>query len=156
MGSCASHVCQYFTTVFSDRIAFTDNGWKSLKECRTSNDVLWSALFSMATALYDSLETYNSFSEALKHYNEQSIYECVAGNTSTTKKDKSIQKEYEDIFNGEKINIDPHLKSNTGKESDPRFFRIYFCNYMNKKTGKRLIVIGSCGGHLTTAGTARR
>ena len=149
-------VCKHFATVFKDRIVFTEKGWKSLKDCKTSADVLWKALYTMVTLLYDCLETCASFSEALKKYNEQSPYECVAGNTATTKKDKNIQKQYQDFYNGEIINIEPHLKSSTGKESDSRFFRIYFNNYKNKKTGKRMIVVGSCGSHMTTAGTMRR
>ena len=55
-------------------------------------------------------------------------------------KDKTISREYEDYYFGNEINIEPHIKSNTGKESDSRFFRIYFANYIDLKTGKRKII----------------
>lgn len=143
----------FFVTVFSDRIDLTEKGWKSLKDCGTSPTVLWDVLYSMVTTLYDCLGKYPNFTEACAKYNEQAIFECVPGNTSMTKKDKTILREYEDFYGGNEINIEPHIKSNTGKESDSRFFRIYFANYIDKKSGKRKIVLGSCGGHLTTAGT---
>lgn len=151
-------VMKFFTTVFSDRLAVTENGWKSLKECPTAPEILWGVLFTMVTTLYDKLELYNfsNFGEACARYNESSPYDCVIGNTGTTKKDKTISKEYEDYYNGEKICIEPHLRSNTGKESDTRFFRIYFSPYVNKSSGQRLIVIGSCGKHLTTAGSMHK
>ena len=72
------------------------------------------------------------------------------------KKDKTILREYEDHYCGKEINIEPHIKSNSGKESDSRFFRIYFANFIDSKTGKRKVVIGSCGGHMTTAGTMHK
>lgn len=149
-------VLTYFTTVFSDRLAVTENGWKSLKECSTSSEVLWSVLFSMVTTLYDCLTSYKVFADACTKYNESSPYECVVGNTGSTKKDKAISKEYEDYYNGEKICIEPHVKSNTGKEKDPRFFRIYFSFYVDKESNQKQIVIGSCGKHLTTAGTMHK
>lgn len=149
-------VFEFFSTVFSDRIAVTERGWKSLKECKTDPEILWNVLYSMVKDLYDCIAKYESFTEACQHYNERSRYECVPGNTSATKKDKDIKREYLDIYNGDEISIEPHLKSNTGKESDPRFFRIYFNTYTIPKNGKKIIVIGWCGGHLTTAGTMKR
>ncbi|HBO31218.1 MAG TPA: hypothetical protein DD634_00660 [Lachnospiraceae bacterium] len=149
-------VLEFFTTVFADRIDLTEKGWKSLKECGTSLAVLWEVLFSMVTTLYDCLGKYSNFVEACKKYNEQVPFECVPGNSSTTKKDKTILREYEDHYCGKEINIEPHIKSNSGKESDSRFFRIYFANFIDSKTGKRKVVIGSCGGHMTTAGTMHK
>lgn len=146
-------VAEYFSTVYFDKIAFTENGWKSLKECRTSVEILWRAFYSMATTLYDCLGKYNNFSEACRAYNDKSVYECVPGNTSMTNKNKELLREYQDEYNGQLISIASHLKSKSGKGSDPRFFRIYFNNFKDKRTGKRKIVIGSCGEHLTTAGT---
>ena len=147
---------EFFVTVFSDRIDLTEKGWKSLKDCGTAPAVLWEVLFSMVTTLYDCLGKYSNFVEACAKYNEQAPFECVPGNTSMTKKDKTISREYEDYYFENEINIEPHIKSNTGKESDSRFFRIYFANYIDLKTGKRKIIIGSCGGHLTTAGTMHK
>lgn len=149
-------ILEFFVTVFSDRIDLTEKGWKSLKDCGTAPAVLWEVLFSMVTTLYDCLGKYSNFVETCAKYNEQAPFECVPGNTSTTKKDKTISREYEDYYFENEINIEPHIKSNTGKESDSRFFRIYFANYIDLKTGKRKIIIGSCGGHLTTAGTMHK
>jgi hypothetical protein len=149
-------ILEFFTTVFFDRIDLTENGWKSVKNCGTAPDLLWKVLFSIVTTLYDCLEKEPIFSKACSEYNEQTSFECVPGNTSTTKKDKNISKEYDDEYLGQVISIEPHIKSSTGKETDSRFFRIYFANYIDEKNGKRKIIIGSCGGHLTTAGTMHK
>ncbi|WP_044917227.1 hypothetical protein [Butyrivibrio sp. WCE2006] len=146
-------VLNYFTTLYTDRIDLTEQGWKSLNDCNTSPDILWEVLVTMVTELYDCINNSGSFNEACIKYNERASCKCVPGNSSTTKKDKSIIKLYEDEYMGQKVNIEPHIASNTGKESDPRFYRIYFGTVLDKKTHAKKIIIGSCGGHMDTAGT---
>jgi hypothetical protein len=57
-------------------------------------------------------------------------------------------KKREDSYEGEQIDITPHIKLRAGNEH----FRIYFGVLRSKK----LLVVGECTNHLETAGSRRR
>jgi hypothetical protein len=146
-------ILEFFTTVFPDRIDMTERGWKSLENCRTAPQILWKALYSMVTELYTDLETCRNFSEAASQYINSTNFRLAITNSEATKKDKDLSKNYIDSYHGQEIDISPHICSSTGKEKDDKFLRVYFATV--KKPGDKgwLIVIGSCGEHLDTAGT---
>src|SRR5699024_9829529 len=52
-----AQIVHYFETVFPDRIAFTERAYKSLDDCITRCDVLWDALYHIATSLYDAFQS---------------------------------------------------------------------------------------------------
>ena len=107
----------------------------------------------MVTELYDCLNSMDSFVTACSEFSNRATCKCIPGNGATTKKDKELMKNFIDEYHGQTINIEPHVASNTGKESDPRFYRIYFDVITDNKTHLKKIVVGSCGGHMDTAGT---
>jgi hypothetical protein len=57
-------------------------------------------------------------------------------------------KKREDSYEGEPVDITPHIKLRSGSEH----FRIYFGVLQSKK----LLVVGECIDHMETAGTRRR
>lgn len=135
-------IANFFEKVFSDRITFTDRAYKALLECQTRNDYLWEALYYMSTDLYDLLredpvQAYNRFSN-------KTGWECTRGEGKMTHADSGLMRQYEDIYMGNTINIEAHLKNGV-KESDPKFVRIYFA-YEPEICDK--IIIGHCGRHL--------
>ena len=60
---------------------------------------------------------------------------------------KLMQSRFQD-YDGEKIDITPHIKMQTAN----KHLRIQF--YIHKK--RRVVVVGHSGDHLDTAGTAKR
>ncbi len=142
-------VVRFFAAVFPDKISMTERCWKSLDECRTEPSILWNALYSMVDILYDELGQRN-FSDACREYQKKAPFDCVAGNSSATKKDNSIMQQYIDYYQGKEILIEAHVKKG-GNPSDSKFVRIYF-TYI-KDDIYPVIVIGSIGKHLDTAGT---
>lgn len=147
--STAQEVCNYFEDVYSDRIAFTNNGRKSLRECYTQVNLLWEALFHMSTVLYDLyfVECSPVFHKA---FQEKTGWECSRGEGSNTHKDSFLMRQYIDNYEGREIDIETHVK-NGYNESDPKFIRIYFG--FDKVSEK--IIIGSCGKHKENA-TSRK
>lgn len=147
--STAQEVCNYFEDVYSDRIAFTVNGRKSLRECYTQINLLWEALFNMSTTLYNLyfIEGSPVFHKA---FQEETGWECSRGEGSNTHKDSYLMRQYSDNYEGRDIDIETHIK-NGYNESDPKFIRIYFG--FDKISEK--IIIGSCGKHKENA-TSRK
>ena len=142
-------VAKYFCNTFVDRIAFSEKGLKSLKSCYTQTNLLWNALYEMCTTLYDLYfvegdPIYN------KTFQDRTGWECSRGEGSSTRKDATLMKQYQDTFEGREINIEAHIKNGTN-ETDPKFIRIYF----GFDTFSSRIIIGSCGKHKENA-TSRK
>ena len=82
-------------------------------------------------------------------YYEKAGYELALTETKLTKNNASMMREREAEYQGKIVDCRPHIK---GKDKNPkRAFRVHF--YVDRAGGK--IVLGHCGGHLTTAGTQR-
>ncbi len=147
----ATHVqiAQYFGTVFGDRITFTDRAYKSLKDCNSRKDVLWNALFCMATDLYDYCHAYPS--QAYKKFTDKTGWACGRGVGSATRSNSKLMRQYVDYFDGHEIDIEPHIKTGT-HDNDPKSIRIYFA-YDPKICDK--LIVGHCGGHLDNATTRK-
>lgn len=135
-------IADYFSRVFSDRMVFSERGWKSLEECQTKSDILWEIFYDMATILYPLLHenpvlAYTKFSQKTK-------WDCARCEGKMTRNDSKLMRQYDDEYNGDQINIEAHVK-NGNKESDNKFVRIYFA-YNPMVCDK--IIIGHCGKHL--------
>lgn len=82
-------------------------------------------------------------------YQSLTGFELSLGEGSMTNKDGSLMKKRERKYRGKTIKVIPHIK---GRDTSPRdAFRLHY--YVDN--GRRVIVIGHCGGHLETAGTRR-
>ena len=132
----------YFAIVYPERIAFTERGYRSLKDCTTKPEVLWEVLYYIANDLYDLLQKDSAM--AYKEFKAQTGWDCSRGEGSMTRKDAKLMRQYIDEYNGQEIDIEAHVKGGV-KESDPRFVRVYF-GY--DPTIAKQILIGHCGKHL--------
>ena len=142
-------IARYFETVYPERIAFTERGYLSLKDCITKNDVLWEAFYHMANELYDLLQ--DDPATAYKTFKEVTGWDCSRGEGTMTRKDAKLMRQYEDTYHGQEINIEAHIKSGT-KDSDPRSVRIYFAY---DPTVAPQLLIGHCGKHLDNYSTRK-
>ena len=142
-------LAQYFEALFPDRIAFTERGYRSLEDCPTKCDLLWEVFFHVATDLYDLLHA--NPAQAYKEFTNRTGWECSRGEGSMTRKDANLMKQYVDKYNGQEIDIEPHVKNGI-KESDPRFVRLHFA-YDPTITDR--ILIGHCGKHLDNYSTRK-
>lgn len=139
----AQEIAEYFLIHFPDQIAFTEKGKASLQTCKTDPAVLWDALYQIATRLFELYENDNIVSVE-KTFNQESNFRVARGEGSMTRKDSSLMRQFEDEYNGKKIDIQAHLKSTENSPSSRRFLRIYFCY----DSDIHKIIIGSCGKHL--------
>lgn len=147
-----TEIAKFFITHFPGRIAFTDKGFSSLRNCETDAEILWDALYQMATTLYD-LYMSEDVSTITKDFNDLSSNLTMArGEGKMTRQDRKLMRQYQDTYQGKPINIETHIKTSETKETSKKFLRIYFGFYKQKdeRTGKEIntIVIGYCGKHL--------
>ena len=143
----AEKIARYFEAVFPDRIVFTAQAFRSMKDCTTKPALLWDAFYHMATELYDLL--HQQPATAYREFTDRTGWECSRGEGKQTRKDSAMMRQYWDSFEGREINIEPHVKAGR-KESDPRFVRIHFA-YDPSITDR--IIVGHCGKHLDNFST---
>lgn len=134
-------VCAYFEAVFADRLAFSEEGHKSLDECTTRDDILWEALYHMATTLHE-LYADGGIPQIDKEFQNRTGWELSRGEGSMTRKDSSLMKQYVTTYEGREINTEAHVKCGR-VESDPKFLRIYF----GFDTVSKKLIIDQCGKH---------
>ena len=151
--SSVSSVVDFFANVYSDKIFFTEKCYKSLASCRTEAGVVWEVLFSMVNIFYGLLQDY-PFADACNKFEEKVAYTCSPGNSATTKLDKKLMKDYEDVYRGKTIKTESHIVKGN-KESNPKFIRLYFSYEHDEEIGDR-IVVGSIGGHKVSAATRHK
>ena len=135
-------IAAFFTEHFPERLDFTEKGWASLKDCGTAPEILWNALYDMATTLFD-LYADDRCMDVEEAFGNESAFSLALSAGMMTRNDRRLMQGYEDTYQGRTISIESHLKSNANRESDKRFLRIYYC--FDRETGK--LVIGSCGKH---------
>ena len=135
-------IAAFFIGHFPERLDFTEKGWASLKDCQTAPEILWNALYDMATALFE-LYTDDRRMDIEEAFGRESTFSLALSAGMMTRNDNRLMQGYEDTYQGRTISIESHLKSNANRESDKRFLRIYYC--FDRETGK--LVIGSCGRH---------
>lgn len=141
---------KYFIVHFADRIDFTEKGLASLKDCTTRSDILWDALYQIATLLYDLYEN-DEIKLVEQAFNSKSKLELARGEGTMTRKDSKLMRQYIDVYQGKEIDIESHIKTNENNENSNKFLRIYFC--YNSSAHK--IIIGSCGKHFNNYTTRK-
>lgn len=139
----------YFESVFSDRIVFTERGRKSLEDCITKPEMLWEALYLVATTLYQLLQ--EDPAHAYKRFSDSTPYRCERGVGAQTHSDPKLMQGYMDTYNGKSFNAETHIKK--GTQEDSKSIRIYF--YYEPKLTNR-IIISSCGKHIANYSTRKR
>lgn len=132
-------VVGYFRFAFGDRVAFTDKALKD--DCTLTPKELWKCLYALGTqmiALYRQPDS----GEIFREFKRRTGIEVGSSEGSTTRKNPEMMKQYNAYWNGETVNIEPHLKCSG-------FQRIHF----GYSKSKDLLVVGYIGDHLDTAGT---
>lgn len=147
-----AEIVAFFISLFPGRIDFTDAGFASLRDCETDAEILWDALYQMATTLY-GLYMSDNVPDITKAFNNHSSNLTMArGEGKMTRQDHKLMRQYQDIYHGSPINIETHIKTSETKESSKKFLRIYFGIYKDTDEDTheeiKTIVIGSCGKHL--------
>lgn len=136
--------------LWADRIAVLDEAFASADEFQyTDLDEEWAILKSVALALWP-LYFESEGVDVAREYREKTGFEMSCRDCKTTRRHPESISERRRAYNGREIDITPHIKGNGKVPAHP--FRLHF--YVDRDGSK--IVIGHCGGHLTTSGTRRR
>ncbi len=137
-------VITYFSLMFVDKIAFTDDAIRSAKDCTISSDDLWQVLFYLATEMQSLLsnDTPNPYSV----FKTKTGIDVSRGEGSMTRKDKELMKQFETRYYDKIIDIEPHITFSRQAQS------IHFGYSAND----RKIIIGHCGKHLDIYSTIHR
>lgn len=144
-----AQIVHYFETVFPDRIAFTERAYKSLDDCITRCDILWDALYHIATSLYDAFQS--NPAQAYDIFTNSTGWDIARGNGHQTRANAKLMQQYIDMYDGHEIDIEAHVKRGN-KDNDPRSVRIYFA--YDPQVDDR-IIIGHCGRHLENASSRK-
>lgn len=139
-------VIRYFRTVYGDRIAFTERGFRSGCRSDVRAEGLWYYLYQMATVLFAI--HHSGKPDVENEFLHATGIEAAMGEGSQTNKGGKFRKMREDVYEGKEIRVAPHVKldaQRTGAENR----RIYYC--YDRELDR--IIISWIGTHLETAGT---
>ncbi len=135
-----------------DRIVLTDASWKGAEDWNDNEGNIpdeYDIVKSVATVLYDmainGMPYEGEFSQAFQN---ETGFELALKEGSQTKKNGKMMDKRSVEYDGKEYGMQMHVKGRNPKIG----FRLY-CE-PDKERGR--IVIGHCGHHLETAGTARR
>ncbi|MDR1866696.1 MAG: hypothetical protein LBQ77_00335 [Treponema sp.] len=144
----ALEVAKFFEGLFCNKIAFTKRGWSSLKRCDTKLNILWKALYSMVTRLYDLHKQGSKNIE--KEFKNSGEFEVSMHEGRQTHRDTELLRLREDKFGDISINIEKHIKKGNGNGGNS--IRVYYDYVPSIKK----IVIGHCGRHLDNFSTQKQ
>lgn len=138
-------VVRYFSRVFKDRLGFTAQGAKTAAKCGISAANLWEILYNVANNLTDV------FRDKQENLTEEDVmkatgFEMSFREGSKTRAQKDFMDLRQDVYDGETISIEPHIKLHAAK-GIPAHQRLHFCYVQDQ----RIIVIGYLGDHLDSA-----
>lgn len=139
-------IVDYFTTTFSDRIAFSDSAIKSLKTCRFPARDLWSILYGLSTVMWDLMQSDNS-PDPYKEFYQLTGFKPARGEGPATRKDSGLMKQFTTIYNERVIDIEPHITINYGRNGQSIHF--------NFDSESQKIIVGHCGEHLDIYSTRK-
>lgn len=136
---------------FGTRLVFLPEAVSSAEDFRSgrASDV-FNVLRTMAQDLwplyFEESEAKGSLED---RYQSKSGYELSFRESSMTNKDSDLRKKRLRMYNGNEIDVSPHVKGKCGNR-DKRL-RVHF--YVDR--ANRKLVIGYCGSHMETAGTRK-
>ena len=136
---------------FGARLVFLPEAVSSAEDFRSgrASDV-FNVLRTMAQDLWPLyFEESEAKGSVEDRYQSKSGYELSFRESSMTNKDSDLRKKRLRMYNGNEIDVSPHVKGKCGNR-DKRF-RVHF--YVDR--ANRKLVIGYCGSHMDTAGTRK-
>ena len=112
----------------------------------------WEILRSVPTVLWGLYFGDEPAGDVERAYQEATGYELACTESKATRDDGRLMRLRELAYRGQVLDLSPHIK---GRNKNPkRAFRLHYCP-LRQQDGRNVIVIGHCGAHLETAGTAK-
>lgn len=136
-------VVHYFEAVFADKIAFSDDAYKSLKDCTIPLKDVWNVFFHLATVMCDLY--INGVGDIYKEFRNKSGIDISRGEGSCTHQNKKLMKQYVTHYHGESIDIEAH-------QTYPRIGQSIHFGFSEKD---QKVVVGWCGEHKDNATTQK-
>lgn len=137
-------VVMYFKATFGDKLGFTDDAIKSLKDCIIPTADLWNVLYALATVMNTLIVSDNI--DPYREFQQQTGINCSRGEGRMTRKDKVLMRQFVSQYKGEIIDIEPHI-------TFPKMSQSIHFGYSN---AQQKIVVGHCGEHLEIYSTQKR
>ena len=147
-----AEVVERIAAMHADRIVFTERAQRAAEDYKEFRDIdrAWELLWSIPTILFPLyFKPANQGKDIEREYEAQTTFDFSRTEGRATKRDRKAMTERLDKYNGQEIDITPHVGFG---RSEPDLLRVHF--FVDREAKK--IVIGHCGGHLTTAGTRRQ
>ncbi len=146
-----AEVVERIAALHADRIVFTERARRAAEDYKEFRDIerAWELLWSIPTILHPLyFDPANQGVDIEREYESRTTFDFARTESRSTKRDSRAMSERFDEYQGKTIDITPHVGFGN---HEPDLLRVHF--YVDRDEGK--IIIGHCGGHLTTAGTRR-
>lgn len=135
---------------WSEQLVFTNRAKKSVKETQFSDvNVLWQTLWHMAHTLHPLYFGDNTlpFKEIEQRFDSTATsLSLTHGETKITRDNAELMKLRQDTYNGQQLDIEPHVKYGT---KAPKLLRVHY----HRDVATRRLIIGHCGDHMLTHGS---
>lgn len=139
-----TNVAMFFKSTFGDKLGFTDEAMRSLKDCIIPPSDLWRIFYNLAMVMNNLI--ISDRIDPYKEFQRKTGICCSRGEGQMTRKDKVLMRQFTSQYKGEEINIEPHI-------TFPRISQSIHFGYSN---AEQKIVIGHCGEHLEIYSTQKR
>jgi hypothetical protein len=134
-----------------DKIFFTERALTSAEDASLEDvEVAWRCIWSMATILHGLHFDEDKPANLEKEFREKTGFDLSLTETGTTKNDKKLMGLRKCTYNGEVVDITPHVRYG-GREAKKSLRVHYYPHH-----GEKRLIVCHCGDHLDTSGTRRR
>ena len=134
--------------LYPSTIVVLDEAYSSADGWPFDADKAWRILRAMAVVL-PRLHFEDASVDIEKEFESATGFKLAMTETKLTKGDKKAVAQRQRVYEGDTVDITPHVKIGSSK---PNMLRVHY--YADHQRNQ--IVIGHCGDHLDTAGTRRR
>ena len=146
-----AEVVERIAALHADKIVFTERARKAAENYKVFRDIglAWELLWSIPVTLHPLYFDHSNRSVDIeREYEARTAFDFSRTEGKSTKRNSKVMAERIDEYKGKTIDITPHIGFGN---REPDLLRVHF--YVDRD--ERKIIIGHCGGHLTTAGTRR-
>lgn len=146
-----AEVVERIAVLHSTRVLFTQEATRSAEDARLEDLAeAWRCLWSVATLLHDLyLRDGLPPSRVVEEFRSRTGFDIALTESKQTQNDKKLMALRRVTVDGENFDVTAHVGFGN---RDPDMLRVHYA--VDRERGR--LVIGHCGGHLTTAGTRRR
>ena len=126
---------EYFEATYADRLGFSEDAKKSAKDCKIQLTDLWNLFFHFAHTMLPLYK--NGSGDIFKVFKEKTGLDIARGEGKMTRKDNKLMRQFSTVYEGEVIDIEPHLTYGDISQS------VHF----GFSSERQKIIIGHCGEH---------